>query len=218
MAHFKRLTGVAFFILLLFCLLIGQFFKVQILEHEKWTKKAAAQHQLSVKIPFKRGLFYSNTAIKQGHPDELQPLVIDVPKFHLCIDPLSIPNSNKAEIFRYLITQLKPTWQQQEKMKKQFLKKKRAVKVAKWLDPQVKEALQKWWSPLAKKEKIARNALYFVEDYQRSYPFGSLLGQVLHTVREDKEEKSEQGIPTGGLELIFNQQLKGKMGKCLYYR
>lgn len=217
-ANLKRLIGVAFFILLLFCLLIGQFFKVQILEFEKWTKKAAAQHQLGVKIPFKRGLFYSNTAVKQGHPDELQPLVVDVPKFHLYIDPMTIPNQYKVTLFRHLAAVLKPTWQEQEKMKRQFLKKKRAVKIAKWLDPQLKEELQKWWLPLAKKEKIARNALYFVEDYQRSYPFGSLLGQVLHTVREDKEEKTEQGIPTGGLELVFNHYLKGKMGRSLYLR
>ncbi|HSX04763.1 MAG TPA: penicillin-binding protein 2 [Rhabdochlamydiaceae bacterium] len=217
-ANFKRLIGVAFFTLLLFCLLIGQFFKIQILECEKWTKKARAQHQIGVKIPFKRGLFYSNTSIKQGHPDQLQPLVIDVPKFHLHIDPSAISDKCKGEMIREISLLLKMTKQQQEKMKLQFLKKKKAVKLAKWLDPGVKDTMQKWWLPYAKKEKIARNALYFVEDYQRSYPFGSLLGQVLHTVREDKEEKTEQGIPTGGLELIFNQHLKGKMGKSLYFR
>ncbi len=217
-AKFKKLIGIAFFVLLLFCLLIGQFFKIQILEHEKWTKKALAQHELRVNMPFKRGLFYSNTSIKQGHPDQLQPLVIDVPKFHLHLDPSAIPDKWKGEMCKQLAAMLPVTKQQQEKMKLQFQKKKKSVKLAKWLDPHVKEKVQNWWLPLAKKEKIARNALYFVEDYQRSYPFGSLLGQVLHTVREDKEEKTEQGIPTGGLELIFNQYLKGKMGKCLYYR
>ncbi len=47
------------------------------------------------------------------------------------------------------------------------------------------------------RKKIVRNALFFVQDYKRSYPFGKLLGQVLHTVREDKDAKTKQSIPTG---------------------
>ena len=55
--------------------------------------------------------------------------------------------------------------------------------------------------------------LFFLNDYQRSYPFGKLLGQVLHTIQNKKDEKTGQGIPTGGLELQFDHYLKGKPGK-----
>lgn len=216
--HLKRLVAIAFFVLVLFCLLIGQFFKVQILENEKWTKKANQQHHIAVKLPFKRGLFYSNTSIKQGHPDQPQPLVTDVLKFHLYVDPVGIPEKYREDMVKQISLFLTLSKKDKEYVKAQFEKQKRCVKLAKWIDPQVKDKVQKWWLPLAKKEKIARNALYFVEDYQRSYPFGHLLGQVLHTVRDDKDEKTEQGIPTGGLELIFNQYLRGKTGKCLYFR
>ena len=61
--------------------------------------------------------------------------------------------------------------------------------------------------------KISRNALFFISDYQRSYPFGKLLGQVLHTIQNVKDENTSQAIPTGGLELYFDAYLKGKIGK-----
>ena len=65
----KRLVWVSLGVFALFCLLIVQFFKIQIIEGEKWTKRAKSQHQLVVTEPFKRGLFYSNTSIKLGHPE-----------------------------------------------------------------------------------------------------------------------------------------------------
>jgi len=82
-----------------------------------------------------------------------------------------------------------------------------------WLDRDTRDTITKWWFPYAKKHKIARNALFFVSDYQRSYPFGKLLGQVLHTVQNNKDEASQQAVPTGGLELRFHNLLKGKQGK-----
>ena len=87
----KRLVWVCFFVFALFGLLLVQFFKIQIIEGEKWTKQAKAQHQLVVTEPFKRGLFYSNTSIKLNHPETPQAFVIDIPKFHLYSDSLGIP-------------------------------------------------------------------------------------------------------------------------------
>src|SRR5271170_549602 len=94
----KRLVWVSFFVFALFCLLVIQFFKIQIIEGEKWTRQAKAQHQLVVTEPFKRGLFYSNTALKLGHPEMPQAFVIDIPKFHLFSDPNSIPTDCKEEV------------------------------------------------------------------------------------------------------------------------
>jgi cell division protein FtsI (penicillin-binding protein 3) len=82
-----------------------------------------------------------------------------------------------------------------------------------WLDKDTHDAIQKWWEPYARQNKIPRNALFFVKDYQRSYPFGKLLGQVLHTIQNQKEEKTDRALPTGGLELYFNSYLQGTNGK-----
>ncbi len=200
----KRIVGVALFLFFLFGLLVLQFYKIQIIEGEKWTKVAKMQHQLLIVEPFKRGLFYSNSSVKSGHPDKPVPFVVDVPKFHLFVDPQSIPGELKEEIALKLSSMVKLD-------KRQFYKKSRSRKLAMWLDREKKEEIEKYWQTVWKKAKLPKNALFFIQDYQRSYPFGKMLGQVLHTVREDK-------IPSGGLELVFDKYLKGKEGKRLLLR
>lgn len=209
----KRLVLVSIFVFILFGILIVQFFHLQVIEGKKWTKLAKAQHQLVITEPFKRGLFYSNTSLKPFHPEVPQPFVIDVPKLHLFADPSSIPDECKSEITRGLSSLLHLDQSSQSKLRENLSRKSRSRKLAVWLDKEQGDAIHKWWLPYAKSKKIARNALFFVQDYQRSYPFGKLLGQVLHTVREEKEVNTRQSIPTGGLELIFDKVLQGKEGK-----
>lgn len=214
----KRLVHIACFIFVLFCALIVQFYRIQILEGEKWVKIAQNQHQYVLIEPFIRGAFYSNTSIKKGHPEEAQPLVIDVSKFHLYIDPDSIPEENKSEIHHYFSQYFQLAPLETEKMKKEFLRKSRSRKLVQWLEPEAKKEIKDWWFSYAKKHKIARNAVYFVQDYKRSYPYGSLLGQVLHTVQDLKDQKTFQNLPTGGLEYQFNEFLVGERGKRLILR
>lgn len=211
----KRLAAIAFFLALLFCLLIIRFYVIQIVEGEKWTQVALAQHQFISTEPFMRGSFYSNTAIKQGHPGGEQPFVIDVPKFHLHIDPDSIPGGAKEKMIDALLRWVPAT---RETLEKEFFRKSRSRKIAAWLDRDDRAKIEAWWSEFAKKEKIARNALFFASDYKRSYPFGTLLGSVLHTVQEEKDPQTHQSLPTGGLEMLFNSYLKGKEGKRLIVR
>ena len=99
----KRLVVVAVFLSLLFCLLIIRFYQIQIIEGDKWAAAAMSQHQYVATEPCMRGSFYSNTSIKQGHPGEAQPFVIDVPKFHLFIDPDSIPAAVKEKMAEELL-------------------------------------------------------------------------------------------------------------------
>ena len=98
----KRLVAIAVFLSLLFCLLIVQFYKIQITEHERWTQEALAQHQYIITIPTMRGSFYSNSAIKEGHPLDSTAFVLDVQKFHLFIDPDSIPMHVKSSMAEQL--------------------------------------------------------------------------------------------------------------------
>lgn len=209
----KRLVILALCLFLLFALLIAQFYNIQIIQGERWSKEAKKQHFFVVKEPFLRGTFISNTSIKQGHPENLQKLVMDVQKFHLYIDANSIPAKQKNAVANHLISILDPTLSEKILFKKQFNYKSRSRKLAMWLDRETHDTIMEWWQPFARKHKIPRNALYFVSDYQRSYPFGKLLGQVLHTIQHNKDEITKQGVPTGGLELYFNKFLKGKMGK-----
>lgn len=214
----KRLVHVACFVFLLFCSLIVQFYRVQITQGEKWVRFAQNQHQYVVIEPFIRGSFFSNTSVKKGHPEEPQPFVMDVSKFHLFIDPDSIPKNLKSVIHDQFAKYFCWNQKQKAKLKKDFFRKSRSRKIVEWLDPEQRDEIRSWWLKFAKKYKIPRNAIYFVQDYKRSYPYGSLLGQVLHTVQDLKDPKTSQNLPTGGLELKFHDYLKGRQGKRLILR
>lgn len=210
----KRILYLALGIFAFFALLVAQFFRIQVTEGEKWSKVADRQHYFIIKEPFLRGTFFSNTAIKKAHPEAPQKFVIDVQKFHLYIDPSSIPPENRSPIAQQLMKMIKLPPSEQAIFRSQFNRSKsRSRKLAMWLDSDTRESILEWWGPYSRSHNIVRNALFFVSDYQRSYPFGKLLGQVLHTVQNNKDEITKQALPTGGLELTFNTFLKGKQGK-----
>jgi cell division protein FtsI (penicillin-binding protein 3) len=210
----KRLLWLSLGIFFLFTILIVQFYRIQIIEGDHWTKVAYKQHYFVVKEPFKRGSFFSNTSIKKGHPEKPQPLVIDVLKYHLYVDPASIPEENRNEISNHLLALLDHlSVDERLHFYSQFEHKSRSRKLAMWLDQDMHELILNWWHPYSYDKGIPRNALYFVKDYQRSYPFSKLLGQVLHTIQSNKNEETMQALPTGGLELYYNSLLQGKLGK-----
>ncbi|MFY7843321.1 MAG: peptidoglycan D,D-transpeptidase FtsI family protein [Rhabdochlamydiaceae bacterium] len=214
----KRLMWVLFFLSFLFTLLLIQFYNIQMIQHDKWTRLALAQHQIVVIEPAARGRFYSNGSIKTGHPDSSQPFVVDIPKFQLFIDCPSIPLEYKKSVINGLTQLLNLSLPQQEQLAQKIYEKNRSYRLVRWLDPEKKVQIENYWLSYIKKKRIPKNALYFVRDYQRSYPFGKMLGPVLHTVRDDKDEQTHQNIPTGGLELAFNKYLKGQEGKRLMIR
>lgn len=209
----RRLTIVALVIFSLFSLLIAQFYFIQVIEGEKWSQQAQKQHFFVIKEPFQRGTFYSNPYVKQGHPSQPQPFAIDVPKYHLYADPQSIPLELRNEISEHLVAHLNLSIEERLNLRQQLDRKSRKRKLAMWLDKEHHQLIQSWWLAYAKKHKVARNALFFVKDYQRSYPFGKLLGQVLHSIQNCKEESTDRALPTGGLELYFDSYLQGKGGK-----
>jgi cell division protein FtsI (penicillin-binding protein 3) len=214
----KRLAYVAIGLFVFFSLLIVQFYRIQIVDGDKWKKHAQAQQEWVVKEPFRRGTFWSNITIKQGHPQQPQALVMDVPKFHLHVDPASLPEEGKHEIASKLAAVLQLGNDAWEPFFAEFQKQSRNRRLLMWLEREKRDEIMSWWMPYARKHRIARNAIFFIRDYQRSYPFGKLLGQVLHTIRDYKDEETMQGVPTGGLEGFFNDELKGKQGKRLVVR
>lgn len=215
---FRRLLFLSLFLLLLFCFIIAEFYKLQILEATKWEKQAKAQHQFSVVEPFKRGRFLANTTLKEGHPKREVPLAFDVKRYHLFIDPISIPSHVRDEMSQAIGEHLSLNWKEKNMAREQFEKRSRSRRIKRWLREEEKEHLLSWWRPFAKWKKIPRNALYFQEDYKRAHPYGKLLGAVLHTVRDDRDPETEKALPTGGLELSFDKYLQGKPGKRLLLR
>ncbi len=195
----------------LFTLLLVQFYKIQVLEAERWYRLAHKQHHLFMVEPHLRGVFYSNGTLRRGHPEQDQPLVFDMPCFHLYADAAAIPDQYREEIFQSLKDRLGSSCAQLEEEQK---KKSRSLKVATSLTKEQKELIISWWHNYASLKKLKKNLLFLIKDYKRSYPFGKLLGQLLHTVRSEVDPFSDRRyIPTGGLEASLDHYLKGKDGK-----
>ncbi|MGR3972983.1 MAG: penicillin-binding protein 2 [Candidatus Rhabdochlamydia sp.] len=216
--HLRRLMMIACFLFFLFALLILQFYKIQIIESDKWKHAAGRQHFCSVIEPHKRGAFYANTTLKEGHPESHQPFVIDVPRFHLYADPVMIPKAHKKYIAEKIQEIAGASAPGTLKIHEQLLKQSRSRKIALWMKQEAHKEFLNWWQPYAKLNKIPVHALFFVQDYKRSYPFGKLLGQVLHTIRSEREPSAYTCIPTGGLEFSLSHHLKGEDGKRIFLR
>ena len=140
----KRVLIVALFLMLLFSILILKYFILQVVEHEKWDREARLQHQRVVSEPFKRGLIYSNTDIKEGHPNISQSLVEDVQKFHLYIDPFQIPEFAKEEMAQTLGHMIGVASEDWKDFKGEFYRKSRSRKIALWLDFETKKEISAW--------------------------------------------------------------------------
>lgn len=184
-----------------------QLFRIQVVQGEIWEKKARMQQETIVEIPFRRGSFFASSLFRGN---EKEPIVFDVTFYHLYIDPFLIPEEKKrrmAEEISFLLGKV------DEAFFAQFEKKSRSRRIALWLKQEKKEEIALWWKNFYPQEGLAKNALYFVTDYKRMYPYGKMLGQVLHTIRDLKDEKTSEGIPTGGLEAYYHSVLKGKLGK-----
>ena len=216
MKHSKdvhRLLCLAIGMLTLFCFIIFQFYKIQMIEGEKWEKLARAQHCISLVEPYKRGRFIVTNRLKEKHPEQVTPLVFDVKKFHLYIDPLSICEHLKRPIALRLAQLLSLSSEEKDLIWEQFGKKVRRRRLKMWIDETEKKILLDWWTSFAKLHKIPSNALYFEDHYQRVYPYGALLGNVLHTIRDDRDSINQRALPTGGLEWNFDPYLQGTPGK-----
>lgn len=207
----KRLLIVVSTLSFLFCALFIQFFYLQIVTGSKWERQAKLQHTFTVTEPATRGVFYTNADVAPHHKEEPKPLVVDITKFHLYVDPLSIPKHHKEIVAAYLEAYLKN--KSKETIATHLYKKTRSRRVDSWLSTEEMEKIAGWWKSYAKENRLPRNALYFVKDFQRSYPFHECLGQVLHTIRAGEDQTCSRPIPTGGLEAFFHTILQGKEGR-----
>ena len=215
---YRRLFILAGIILILFFLIILEFYKIQIIEGDKWEKQAKSQHLFSSTEPYKRGRFIATNELKQGHSKEETIIVFDSKKYHLFINPLAIRENDRDTICDKIGQILSLDQQEQRTIRLQFNKQSRSRRLKMWLRKKEKRALLSWWHPFARSKKIPPNALYFTEDYQRSYPYGKLLGNVIHTVTDHRDLETNNPIPTGGLELSLNHYLQGTTGKRLLLR
>lgn len=198
-------------LLLAFMALIFQFFRLQVVEQEKWVRRARLQHYFFIKEPYRRGILYANSSFAPD-PSKRIPLTVDVPLFHLYVDSLAIPREVRGEIVEAILSRLSPSLNETKKLMAELKRHSRSRRLISWLTEEQKAHFLSWWRPWAKQHKLASNALFFVSDFRRIHPMGPLLGQVIHTIRERRDEISGKAYPTGGLELSLNSYLEGTIG------
>lgn len=208
----KRLNILAFSVFLLFSSLILAFYKVQIIEFEKWSKIAKTQHKMAVEEPCKRGIFFGRS-LCPSNPKSLVPLVMDLYRYHLHVDPYLIPQEHRLKFAREIS---KRFGLDAKEVKEELMKKSRSRRLLSFLNRSEKEAIDIWFKEFVTRTKISKKGIFFIQDYKRHYPYGESLGQVLHTYRYDS--KRGVGYPTGGLELFFDPVLKGEKGKKILLR
>lgn len=209
----KRIFIIALGLILLFSIAAGRYWYIQVSQTNVWTKRANMQQHRLVQEGFRRGSFFANTSLIEHQRADAQPFVVDVQKYHLYIDPLMIPDAVKKEMARHLLSLTDTKENEKKAFITSFFRPSRSRKIASFLDAEQRDTIISWWQDFAKAHHIVRNALFFVDDFERSYPFGPMLGQVLHTIRLSKDEKTLQGVPTGGLELQYDRLLQGRPGK-----
>ena len=156
-----RLLAISLGMAFLFCLLLVQFYRIQIIEGEKWSQKAQLQHQIALIEPYKRGTFYSNTSLKEGHVETPLAFATDVPKFHLHADLSGFSSDVKGLVFERLSDILHLSKTERQELQYQMTKSSKSRRLALWLDADKQVAIETWWFPFARKHKIARNALFF---------------------------------------------------------
>ena len=204
-----RSISVCFFLIFLFSLLIVHYYKIQVIDHEKWLKIANQQHYLVVKEPFHRGKIFC----RAENDEKKSCMAMDVLSYHIFINPLAIKEEYKIEMIEFLSKHL-----DKKKVDDNFYKKSRWRKIGDYISLQKKIDIQKWWNGYAKDHKIDRNCLSFVKDYKRSYPNGHLLGQILSTVYKDRDETNGNAIPIAGIEKTFHKHLQGRVGTTYLMR
>lgn len=200
--------SLSLFLALGFAFVLSRFYHLQITEQAVWKKKAMRQQQELIDVPAKRGSIYLKG-------NEYKAFVIDKPTYHLYLDPLSIPSQHKNALSHLLVELLGIP---KEKVDEELYKKSHFRKLVMFLDLEKKEAILKAFKKFAKKKKIPKNGIFFLEGYTRAYPLGSMAGSLIQTLGAQEGLRGPERFPSGGLEKRFDSLLKGKNGTLVSFR
>lgn len=183
-------------------------FVIQILESEKWQSKARSQHIRVIHDEAMRGQFFGTYRSPNLSNNKKITFTSNILSYGLYVDSKSIPqeaHKDVVDLFQDICNV------SEEFTRKQLLIESRFRRVISDVSSEMEQKILSRWKEIAKKFKAPRNAVFSIKHYKRVHPCGSLLGQLLHTVRKDSD-KEGLPVPTGGLEEVFKEVLEGKKG------
>ena len=185
----RRMNIVLLFFFVLFSLLLGRIFIMQIRSHAAYSALAARQHRLVREIHATRGSIFMQT----NHGDRV-PLALNRIQKTLIASPRDI--EDPAETAAWLAALLSLD---EERLLNTLNKENDAYEIiAKKLDESLARHIEEKRVP----------GLFFEEEKLREYPYGSLASHLIGFV--SKDEETEKGMY--GLERLLDRDLAGKKG------
>lgn len=167
---------------LLFALVLGRLFQLQVIEHQEWLARAERIQERLLVQQYPRGRIYDRNGILLAADVKTRSIALDT--YHM-----ENPEALKSILQRYL--GLKP-----RELEAKFSKKTYFTWIARKVDLEVAEKI-------AEEARAAgARGLIFIDEWKRVYPQGELASNVLGFAGLDN-----QGLE--GLELAYDELLQG---------
>lgn len=180
-----------------FCLcflgLIGRFFYLQIVEHEKYERIAVDQQTSDIAIQAKRG------SIVDRNGNEL---AISATAYLVTMKPISFENDEERELLASNLSEILDI--DYDKLLEKTKRDVRYVEIVRGIEKDQADAVSEFIS----ENKGLVDVVTITETAKRYYPHGNLLSTVLGFVGTDN-----QGLE--GLEYLYDTYLKGSNGKII---
>jgi len=172
-------------VILLFLILIGRLFYIQVINREFYSKMAIAQQTKDVEIPAQRGIIYDRNMVK---------LAFSIKTFTIYGRPSEIKDIREASKIVADILE-----KDENEIYAQLAESKSSiVKLDKWVNKDKADLISNKYIP----------GVWAVEDNKRIYPYNNLASHVIgHTTVDNR------GI--SGIEYQFNEELTGSPGKLI---
>ena len=189
--YIARVITVLAVMFLLFCILAGRLYYLQLVDYEKYQSGAFSQYTRETDISPRRGNIYDRT---------MTPLAVSESVETVFISPVEIEDSQKSIIADCLSVKLEvPRHEIVTKMEK----------VGTWYQ-RIKRKVERSVADEIRQFIVDNDikGVYFEEDTRRYYPYGSLASHVIGFTNADNA-----GIL--GVESYYEKYLKGTAGKVI---
>jgi stage V sporulation protein D (sporulation-specific penicillin-binding protein) len=191
----------------LYGVVLLRLFWIQVIDHDLWSEKARKQHILKQKIVRKRGAIHDRFGNVLAYTAAVKQLICDPMR-------LQNPESTLALLSTYTNLQTRTIM---PRLKKAMKNKRRyfLVKEDVTLDEfhRIRERIEEERKILSSPESagLLANCVYFRDSTKRYYPYNMIASSLLGFVGRDGE-----GLE--GVELFYEEMLKGKNGVKVYER
>lgn len=190
-------TSIVFCIFLCFMVMIAvKLYVVQVLAHEKYTLLAEKQHTVEKSIMSSRGEIFLKDK------EDVYSLGVNKEYFIACLSPRDVDDENIDVVTNQIVSALEV----EHGIVMQKMAKRHDVYevIKRKLEREEKECI----------EAMEIEGIYFLPEYYRFYPGGTLASHVVGFVGSD----GEKYIGRYGLEAYMNDELQGNDGRVLQKR